>query len=91
MVKLFTHSETFSVADGGSLASMTPAEYDAYIRETLISMDHHEAVRFTPGGPIMAVTKEQCKQLISYLTELSAGMSSVSEERRQAIEKQLRR
>jgi hypothetical protein len=38
-----------------------------------------------------AVTKEQCKQLISYLQELSSDMPSLSEEQRQGIEKQLKR
>ena len=58
------------------MANMSLADYNIYLREGLLSVDHHDVLRSTPAGYPLAVTKQQYKALMAYLTELGPKIGS---------------
>jgi len=63
------HQEVIAV-DIATMGEMSIADYKKYLREGLLTVDHHDILRSEPAGYPLAVTKAQFKALLSYLKEL---------------------
>jgi len=67
---VITQKQDVSAVDIHAMAKMTIEDYNQYIRENLIYVDHHDNLRSMAAGYPMAVTKAQAQALITYLREL---------------------
>jgi hypothetical protein len=74
----FTFKTDVVSVDIPTMAAMSPAEYEQYIRDNFI-VDHHDVLREQPaGGYPLAVTQAQIKALIAYLEEIAPKVGSES-------------
>ena len=69
--KTFTLRTDVVSVDIQTMAQMSMQDYDEYLRTGLFTIDHHEILRSEPAGYPLAVTQEQVKALIGYLTEIA--------------------
>jgi hypothetical protein len=69
-----TEKQDVSAVDIFTMRQMTLAEYEQYIRNSLIYVDHHDILRSMAAGYPLAVTKEQFKALMEYLRELEPSI-----------------
>lgn len=69
--KTYTRKTDVVAVDIQTMASMSPEEYESYIRDNFF-VDHHDVFREQPaGGYPLAVTQAQMRAFISYLQELA--------------------
>jgi hypothetical protein len=59
-----------SAVDIQTMESMSSQDYDEYIRNYLVYVDHHDILRSMAAGYPLAVTKSQAQALMAYLGEL---------------------
>ena len=74
--KTFTLRTDVVSVDIQTMAQMSMQDYDEYLRTGLFTIDHHEILRSEPAGYPLAVTQEQVKALIGYLTEIAPKVGS---------------
>ncbi len=65
-----TRKEDVEAVDIQTMADMSPANYETYLRDGLFFVDHHDVLRSTPAQYPLAVTRQQYKALMAYLKEL---------------------
>ena len=68
--EIYTETQEVTSTDINNMSNMTDAEYDEYIRNNLIWVDHHDVLRSTPAGYPLATSKKQFMALMAYLKEL---------------------
>lgn len=68
--EIYTDTQEVTSTDIHNMSNMTDAEYAEYIRNNLISVDHHDVLRSTPAGYPLATSKKQFMALMAYLREL---------------------
>jgi hypothetical protein len=66
----FTQMQDVVAVDIRTMGDMSIEDYKDYLRNGLLTVDHHEIVRSEPAGYPVAVTKEQFKVLLAYLKEI---------------------
>ena len=74
--KTHTTKQDVTAVDIQTMAEMSISEYQQYLREGLLSVDHHDVLRSEPAGYPLAVNKEQLKALRAYLKELEPKLGS---------------
>lgn len=74
--KTFTIKQDVTAVDVPTMAAMSPAEYQEYLRIGLLMVDHHDVLRSEPAGYPIAVNKEQLSALIAYLKELEPKLGT---------------
>ena len=74
--KTFTTKQDVTAVDIQTMAQMTIAEYNEYLRTGLLTVDHHDLLRSEPAGYPLAVNKAQLKALIMYLKELEPRLGA---------------
>jgi hypothetical protein len=62
--------EDVEAVDIPTMADMSPADYETYLRNGLFFVDHHDVLRSIPAGYPLAVTKQQYTALMAHLKEL---------------------
>lgn len=65
-----TKNQEVKAVDIQTMGEMSTEDYQAYIREELLWVDHHDVLRSGPAEYPLAVTKTQFKALLAYLKEL---------------------
>jgi hypothetical protein len=76
--KTLTVKTDVVAVDIPNLAAMPLTEYEEYIRNGLLFVDHHDVLRSEPAGYPLAVTQAQVKALIIYLEEIAPKVGSDS-------------
>jgi len=77
--KTFTFKTEVISVDIPTMAAMSPAQYQQYIRDNF-TVDHHDVLREQPaGGYPIAVTQAQIRALIRYLEEIAPTVGSESQ------------
>ena len=59
-----------------SMREMSIEEYESYLKNDLLFVDHHDVLRSVIGEYPIAVTKEQMETLIVYLKNMKVRMDS---------------
>lgn len=67
----FTQKQEVTAVDIQTMGSMSMKDYEEYLRNGLITVDHHDILRSEPAGYPIAVTKAQFKALLAYLKEIA--------------------
>ena len=68
--KTFKSQQEVEAVDISTMAKMSAADYEDYLRNELFLVDHHDVLRSQPAGYPLAVTKAQFNALLRYLKEL---------------------
>lgn len=68
--KTFTSNQDVTAVDIQTMASMSMKDYKEYLRNGLLTVDHHDLLRSEPAGYPLATNKAQFKALMEYLKEL---------------------
>lgn len=68
--KTFTCKQDVVAVDIQTMAEMSIDDYKDYLRNGLLTVDHHDTLRSEPAGYPLATTKEQFKALLVYLKEI---------------------
>jgi hypothetical protein len=63
-------TQDVEAVDIQTMAAMSLSDYNKYLRDGLFFIDHHDVLRSAPAQYPLAVTKEQYKALMAYLTAL---------------------
>lgn len=66
----FKQQQEVIAADIVTMGDMSISDYEEYLRDGLLYVDHHDILRSQPAGYPIAVTKAQFKALLRYLKEL---------------------
>jgi hypothetical protein len=66
-----TSKQEVSAVDIHTMGDLSAEDYNRYIRENLIYVDHHDILRSMAAGYPLAVTKAQMQTLMEYLRELA--------------------
>lgn len=66
----FTEKQDVVAVDIHTMGDMSIEDYKYYLRNGLLTVDHHDILRSEPAGYPIAVTKEQFKVLLAYLKEI---------------------
>lgn len=66
----FTEKQDVVAVDIHTMGDMSIEDYKDYLRNGLLTVDHHDILRSEPAGYPIAVTKEQFKALLAYLKEI---------------------
>lgn len=66
----FTQKQDVVAVDIQTMGDMSIEDYKDYLRNGLLTVDHHDILRSEPAGYPVAVTKEQFKALLAYLKEI---------------------
>jgi hypothetical protein len=66
----FTVKQDVVAVDIQTMGDMSLEDYNKYLRNGLLTVDHHDILRSEPAGYPLAVTKQQFKALIAYLKEI---------------------
>ena len=74
--KTFTCNQDVTAVDIQTMADMTLKDYKEYLRNGLLTVDHHDLLRSEPAGYPMATNKAQLKALMEYLKELEPRIGS---------------
>lgn len=74
--KTFTCSQDVTAVDIQTMASMSMMDYKEYLRNGLLTVDHHDLLRSEPAGYPLATSKAQLRALIEYLKELEPMIGS---------------
>lgn len=72
----FTEKQEVTAVDIATMADMSMAEYEGYLRDGLLFVDHHDVLRSQPAGYPLAVTKAQYNALLNYIKELGPCIGS---------------
>lgn len=73
MYKKYPHKIEIEAADIMSMSTMSPDEYEIYLRsdgDGLVWVDHHDVLRSGIAGYPIATNKSQLRAYIAYLQEL---------------------
>lgn len=65
-----TQKQDVVAVDIHTMGDMSIDDYKDYLRNGLLTVDHHGILRSEPAGYPVAVTKEQFKALLAYLKEI---------------------
>lgn len=68
--KTFTRNQDVTAVDIQTMAEMSLKDYKEYLRNGLLTVDHHDLLRSEPAGYPLATNKAQFKALMEYLKEL---------------------
>lgn len=68
--KTFTVRQDVVAVDIQTMMDMSIDDYNEYLRNGLLIVDHHDILRSEPAGYPVAVTNKQLKALIAYLKEV---------------------
>jgi hypothetical protein len=71
---IFTREQEVNSVDIQTMAGMSSDDYDEYLRNNLLYVDHHDVLRSRAAGYPLAATKAQLKMLMSYLRELEPSI-----------------
>lgn len=74
--KTFTWNQDVVAVDIQTMASMSTKDYKEYLRDGLLTVDHHDVLRSEPAGYPLATSKAQFKALMEYLKELEPRIGS---------------
>jgi len=66
-------------ADIPTMYKMSEAEYEAYVENELLFVDHHDVLRSQIAQYPLAVTKRQLQLLIAHLQNLESRVGAESE------------
>lgn len=69
--KTFTVKRDVVAVDIDTMGDMSMKDYEEYLRNGLLTIDHHDILRSEPAGYPLAVTKAQFKVLLAYLNEIA--------------------
>lgn len=72
----FTVKQDVVAVDIQTMGDMSMEDYNEYLRNGLLTVDHHDILRSEPAGYPLAVTKKQIKALIAYLKEIEHKVGS---------------
>jgi|LakMenEpi03Aug12_release.lakeMendotaPanAssembly.Ray.scaffolds.fasta_scaffold2581918_1 hypothetical protein len=74
--KTFTLKQDVTAVDIQGMADMSIDDYKQYLRDGLLTVDHHDILRSEPAGYPLAVNKLQFKALLAYLKELESKVGT---------------
>jgi hypothetical protein len=66
----FTWNTDITAVDIQTMAEMTLQDYKKYLRNGLLTLDHHDLLRSVPAGYPLATSKAQFNAMMEYLKEL---------------------
>ncbi len=66
----FTSKTDVTSIDIPTMLELSDDEYREYVRNCLLFVDHHDALRFDPAGCPLAITREQIDILVAELEAL---------------------
>ncbi|MDR3479861.1 MAG: hypothetical protein P4L91_04030 [Burkholderiaceae bacterium] len=66
----FTVNQDIVAVDIQTMGDMSMEDYNEYLRNGLLTVDHHDILRSVPAGYPIAVTKKQFSALMAYLKEI---------------------
>lgn len=69
--KTFTVKQNVVAVGIDTMGDMSMKDYEEYLRNGLLTVDHHDILRSEPAGYPLAVTKAQFKALLAYLNEIA--------------------
>lgn len=73
------HTIEIEAADIPTMYKMSEAEYENYIANDLLFVDHHDVLRSQIAQYPLAVTKRQLQLLIAHLQSLESRVGAESE------------
>lgn len=68
--RTFTRNQDVTAVDIQTMAEMSLKDYKEYLKDGLLTVDHHDLLRSEPAGYPLATNKAQFKALMEYLKEL---------------------
>jgi hypothetical protein len=68
--KTYTLKTDVTAVDIRTMSQMSSDEYEDYLRDGLLRVDHHDVLRSEPAGYPLATNKAQLQALIEHLQDL---------------------